>query len=123
MIDEDTQRGIDRAVQACHKASEDGGWWPEGTKTDKHVLGTKLALVHSEVSETLEGLRKGLPDEHLPQYPSEHVEVADAVIRLFDYAGVRGIPLGEVMAAKMAYNAQRADHKTENRQKTGGKAF
>lgn len=113
---------IDEAVLSVHHASESAGWWERG-KDDKYVLGTKLALVHSEVSEALEGLRKGHADDHLPQYPCEHVEIADAVIRLFDYAGARNIPLGEIMGAKMTYNAQRADHKAANRQQAGGKAF
>lgn len=121
MISETLQISIDFAVDDIHRASRDAGWWADGD--NKYVLATKLALVHSEVSEALEGLRKGRPDDHLPQYPSEHVEVADAVIRLFDYAGARGVNLGEVIAAKLRYNAQRADHKTEARNAPGGKAF
>lgn len=51
------------------------------------------------------------------------VEIVDCFIRLFDIASGLSINLGEVYEAKMAYNAQRADHKLENRIKDGGKKY
>lgn len=47
----------------------------------------------------------------------------DAVIRIFDLAGGLGIPLWQIVADKMDYNANRADHKPEARQGPGGKAY
>lgn len=120
----------------CHQASYDAGWWGlEGkpdyfridvraeTRFGKALAAEKLALIHSEVSEALEGLRKGKADEHLPEFPSEAVELADALIRIFDYAGARRLPLGDAFVAKMAYNTVRPDHKPEARAAVGGKAF
>lgn len=83
----------------------------------------KLALMHSELSEALEGMRKGLLDDKLPQYPMWQVEYVDAVIRILDALAARGAPVEEIFRAKMEFNAKRADHKLENRLKEGGKRF
>jgi NTP pyrophosphatase (non-canonical NTP hydrolase) len=79
--------------------------------------------MHSELSEALEGIRKGKRDDHLPHRLAVEVELADAVIRIMDYCGARGLDLGGAMGEKLAYNKQRQDHKVENRRKSGGKAF
>jgi hypothetical protein len=51
------------------------------------------------------------------------VELADAVIRIFDLAGGYGLDLGGALAEKLEYNASRADHKPENRKDLFGKKF
>jgi hypothetical protein len=55
--------------------------------------------------------------------PAAEVECADALTRLLIYAGFRGFDLDGAVAEKRAYNAEREDHKPENRSKEGGKAF
>lgn len=111
-----------------HAASYNAGWW-HNQKTgeelidNEYVLGTKISLLHSELSEALEGLRTDAMDKKLPQYPEDAVEMADVVIRVFDYAGARGYNLGTIIAEKQRFNAERADHKIENRVKAGGKKF
>lgn len=118
---------------ACHGAAANAGWWID-TETGEDVrtwpdkffklwVGTKLALVHSEVSEGLEGHRKGLMDDKLPHRDMLEVELADAVIRAFDLAGGLGYNLGEAIAEKLAFNANRADHKIANRTSEGGKSY
>lgn len=111
----------------CHNASKAGGWWNEyqtlSNDMKKLWVGTKLVLVHSEVSEALEAYRKSLPDEKLKHRPGIEVELADAVIRIADLAGGLGLDLGGALVEKMAYNAVRADHKPEARAAAGGKAF
>ncbi len=71
----------------------------------------------------MEGERKNLMDDKLPEYPMAQVELVDALIRIFDYlAGIH--PKADVQAifeAKMAYNAKREDHKHEARLIAGGK--
>jgi NTP pyrophosphatase (non-canonical NTP hydrolase) len=112
------------------------GWWSEDDILDskfrpngKHskstatLLGSKLALVHSEVSEALEGMRKGLRDDHLPHREMMEVELADAVIRIFDIAGFLGYDIGAAIEEKLEYNSRRADHKIENRIGAGGKTI
>ena len=39
----------------------------------------------------MEGARKGIMDDHLPNRPMEEVELADAIIRICDYAGGFGL--------------------------------
>lgn len=110
----------------CHLDNEH--WWVD-PKTGADVrenpltVPAKLALVHSEISEALEGHRKSLADEHLPEFQSLEVELADALIRLFDLAGAYDLRIAEALVTKRRYNAQRADHKAENRITAGGKAY
>ena len=115
-------------VTACHNASHKAGWWVD-PKTGVDVrdnplcFSNKVALIHSEVSEALEGDRKNKMDDHLPHLPSRDVELADALIRIADTSGGFKLQLGRAVVEKLAYNAQRADHKIANRQAEGGKAY
>lgn len=168
-----------------HAANVKAGWWTN-IQTGESILTTRnrpemLCLIGSELVEAY--LDQYKLDDHLPQFPALHVEIADAVIRILDLAGadqidletdIRGAPLTgfitddlmavicmvigdalegyrksntekyhlaiqsayatlvktqelysfdlfEVVDAKTKYNAQRADHKVENRLKADGK--
>lgn len=108
---------------ACHKANQK--WWHHietGERLDRNK-GELIALIHSELSECLEGVRKGLMDDKIPSRKMEEVEMVDALIRIFDYAGAYGLDLEGAYQEKMAYNAQRADHTHAARLATGGKKF
>ncbi len=131
---ETVRRSVAALVSACHNIALNAGWWTNvktgesmsGYDADgnpKRNIGELLALVHSELSEALEGARKGLMDEHLPHRKSLEVELADAVIRIFDMAGGLCLDLPGAIVEKLAYNARRADHKIENRAADGGKKF
>jgi hypothetical protein len=84
---------------------------------------TKIALMHSELSEMLEGVRKGTMDSHLPHLSAESVEGADLFIRFMDYIGRGRIDIARAVDEKLAYNLRRADHKPEARAAAGGKKF
>ena len=62
--------------------NRDLGWWDE-----PRPFSTFVCLFHSELSEAMEGDRKSLMDDHLPQYPMFQVELADFVIRCLDWLG------------------------------------
>jgi hypothetical protein len=106
-----------------HRANVQVGWWDNISVEDANVVPAKLALVHSEISEALEGHRKGLMDDKLPHRSMIEVELADAVIRILDLAGALGLNLGGAICEKLEYNATRADHKRENRELVGGKKY
>jgi NTP pyrophosphatase (non-canonical NTP hydrolase) len=111
----------------CHGAALASGWWRDNAGnpiTDNPLtFSNKLLLVVTEIAEACEGDRKSLMDDHLPHRPMREVELADAVIRIFDLAGGYGLDLAGAIAEKLAYNAQRADHKPEARSAAGGKAY
>ena len=88
-----------------------------------YLAGAMIALIHSELSEGLEGLRKGLMDDHLTDRPMVEAEMADVIIRVFDFADAFDLDLGGAVVEKDDYNHHRDDHKMENREKVGGKKF
>jgi NTP pyrophosphatase (non-canonical NTP hydrolase) len=94
------------------------GWWD-----NPREFGTSIALIHSELSEALEGDRKETMDNHLPHRKTVEVELADAFIRLFDLCGRLNLDIGGAIAEKFEYNKHRADHKKENRETQGGKKY
>lgn len=81
------------------------GFWPDEPQ-DRNV-GECIALMHSELSEALEGHRKGLQDSHLPERTSLEVELADTVIRIMDFAGAHGLDVAGALLEKLAYNRSR----------------
>jgi len=103
----------------CHQIAKDAGWW-DNKKPD---IPRMLMLCVSELSEAMEGDRKDLMDDHLPNRKMLEVELADTLIRVFDMAGGLGLDIGGAMAEKLEYNQTRADHKKENRAKSGGKKY
>lgn len=117
--------GLAALTAVCHGNSFRSGWWTDPNTGKEQIwnFGEKIALVHSELSEALEGKRKNKMDEHLPHRLSIEVELGDAVIRIFDLAGKLGLNLGEAIIEKLEYNAKRPDHKLENRKKSDGKKF
>ena len=114
-------------MSACHQASYRAGWWHDAEGKDSRrnpmCFSQKLCLIHSEISEAMEGDRKGLMDDKLPHRQMREVELADALIRICDLAGAYSMDLGGAVAEKLAYNARRADHKPENRAANGGKSY
>ena len=132
-----------KEIQAeCHQTSVDHGWW-EGVELDPTVIAMKLCLIHSEVSEALEEVRKNdgslyyteevtldgvktrriVPESELGSYKLGSLkpegfpsELADVLIRVFDLAGKMNIDLESVTREKMAYNKTRPH-------KHGGKAI
>ncbi len=102
----------------CFGLSTEAGWHKKPREA-----GTMIALIHSEISEALEGVRKDIMDDHLPHRKMVEVEMADAIIRIMDFCGKYNLDIGGAIVEKLQYNTKREDHKLENRAKKGGKTF
>lgn len=100
-------------------------WWfdPKSGETLQRNVGEMLMLTVSELAEAMEGHRKSLNDDHLPQRKMIEVELADALIRIFGMAGGLDLDIGGAFAEKMVYNAVRKDHKPAARIAEGGKRY
>lgn len=77
-----TDYGLDALSAVLHETAKEKGFWDGEYSYDK--VGNKLALVHSEVTEVLEAIRKNQGSEKVVE------EIADIIIRILDlYAAMR----------------------------------
>jgi NTP pyrophosphatase (non-canonical NTP hydrolase) len=114
---------LNELAKSCH---EDNAHWWKDPKTGERLnrnKGELLMLIVSEIAEAMEGERKNLMDDKLPHRRMVEVEIADALIRIFDYAGAFGFDLDGAVAEKRAFNATRADHSFAARLSPNGKAW
>lgn len=109
---------VNQLVNLCGGIAREGGW-----NTNAVDVPCSLMLTVSELSEAMEGHRKGLQDDKLPHRDMLTVELADAVIRIFHLADRLGADLGGALVEKLVFNTQRTDHLPENRAKPGGKKY
>lgn len=118
---------------ACHGAAYNAGWWHNPNTGDERTrdLGDRSGILEmsacllnvvAEIAEAWEGVRKSNPrSEKIPQFSQAEEEIADAIIRLFDTGEAFNLDIAKAISAKMEYNANRKDHKPEERAKKEGK--
>ena len=118
-------------AHACFVNSKNHGWWDhytlvddwddeEGSHTREYLqernFGEVIALIHSELSEAFESYRDGEPPLWFKEANSPDAldkpegvasELADVLIRVFDYVGAYELPLADALIAKHAYNHTR----------------
>ena len=100
-----TDYGLDVLSAILHETAIEKGFWNNPKNFD--VFGNKLALVHSEVTEVLEAIRKNKGSEEIVE------EMVDILIRTLDlYASMRNAgfvshSLDEILFKKMEINKAR----------------
>ena len=92
--------------QIIYSDNQKKGFWDDFEDTDTCLL-SKHALIHSEISEASEAVRKPHKDEHCPQFNNHTIELADAIIRILDLCGACSIDIGGAVLAKLKYNKTR----------------
>lgn len=110
-------KSIDDWVDDVHKLARSKGWWDGAENralTPDEIL-AKLMLVVTEVSEAAEVVRVKIPGIPLADVETTikgkpegfSIEIADAVIRLFDLCGRMGIDLEQAIRNKHQFNTTR----------------
>lgn len=89
---------LDELAVECHKIARDHGFWDHELQGSIH--GEKIALMHSELSEALDAMRKNNGDS-VPE------ELADTIIRILDYCGFMGFHIHEAVMNKIEKNKAR----------------
>lgn len=116
---------------SIHRNAVEHGFYDEELKPHSEAVhqafvAQRIALIHSELSETLEAIRKGKYasssamemsigvgaldfDRVFEQDIKDSVEdeIADALIRILDLCGAEGIDIDQFVRWKMRYNGNR----------------
>lgn len=100
-------------AEEAYQTAVDKGWYENEVPDERRLL-----LIHSEISEATEWLRgKGdRMDDKIPKFTGLEAELADVLIRIFDWCGASGLNVAGAVIAKMKYNQGRE-------YKHGGKEF
>lgn len=123
---EEIRKALRTLQKTIHDTARSKGWWDDHTNLQEMLrvhgaefdidpeLGnvlfrtSKSMLAVTEIAEGVEALRKGdPPDDKLPEFTGQTVEIADDIIRQFDLAARFDLPVIEAILAKMEYNDTR----------------
>lgn len=97
------ERAFKDMQEQAHITAVEHGWWDEERSEAECI-----ALMHSELSESLEAIRhNNVESVHIAGFNGMEEEYADVVIRIMDNAQKRGYNVAGAIVAKMAYNESR----------------
>jgi NTP pyrophosphatase (non-canonical NTP hydrolase) len=95
---------ISLMTSSVHKNAVEKGWY-ENSRSDVE----SIALMITELSEAIEAIRNGnLKDKHCPEFDNLTIELADCIIRIFDFCGHKEIDIGSAILAKHEANRKRS---------------
>lgn len=108
----------------AHEIATSKGWWktrnaivdacrsvsPElADAASAQISIAAIGLMHSELSEGVEGIRlKSPPDDKIPEFSAPEAELADVIIRIMDLAHRNNYRVAEAVIAKMEMNKTRS---------------
>jgi NTP pyrophosphatase (non-canonical NTP hydrolase) len=102
---------ITETVKNVHQVAIEHGWWDEDIEQSR-TFGDLLSLMHCELSEAYEEYRKGrginetyYREDGKPE--GIPTELADCVIRIFDFCAARGIDIEKAILDKNEFNKTR----------------
>ena len=104
------KKSINELVADCYGMAQEKGWWDDGDRN----IGELMMLFTCEVAEAYEEYRNGHDvtevyyNDSKPDKPEGiPIELADVLIRIFDFCGRYGIDLESAIETKIEYNATR----------------
>jgi NTP pyrophosphatase (non-canonical NTP hydrolase) len=111
-------QGFKQLQEDSQRIARKSGFYDDEDPTNVRDIASRLLLIVSEITEGLEEVRANKPARYYENNKPEGlaVELADAIIRIADFAEWQGFDLGEIILDKQAYNETRP-------YKHGGKAI
>lgn len=96
---------LDALIDQTHAINVEKGFFTPGEAPN---VDQQLMLIVSEIGEAHEAYRKGnAKDDKLPDRPGLEVELADAVIRIFNFGRQAGLDIPGAILAKTEFNNSR----------------
>jgi hypothetical protein len=114
-VEVDVALTIQDLVTEAHETAVSKGWWDDAPPTmSPESVAAKLCLVHGEISEALEEVRRNPDLAHVYEHDGKPegflIEIADVMVRLGDLIGRAGLAkeLEAAVRQKMAFNKTRS---------------